>query len=195
MARSRVQRSRTNRAISNFVPLLLLTSSSHAASPYRVWPGSSNPSLLSRQTGSASSSNTTEIRIRNSCSETIWPGVGTQAGKGPETNGFELAAGSVKTLKVSDNWQGRIWGRTNCSFNEDGTRSANGQPSACGTGDCFGVLNCVTTVRFSRPPLPIIFSFLSGRANNTRVLRQLRFSKSHSKQAPIMCNPSTTFLS
>ena len=47
---------------------------------------------------------------------------------------------------MSDNWQGRVWGRTNCSFNEDGTRSANGQPAACGTGDCFGVLNCVTTV-------------------------------------------------
>ena len=84
--------------------------------------------------------------MRNNCGETIWPGIGTQAGKGPTSSGFALASGSVRSLMVSEDWQGRIWGRTNCSFNEDGTRSSSGGAKACETGDCGGVLNCVNTV-------------------------------------------------
>lgn len=146
MARSKITRSC---AMFLVLPLLLLlTPTAHAKS-------SPLGHLWSRQEGTAEEAPidgggdgaTTEIRVRNNCAETIWPGIGNQAGIGPDTNGFELASGSVRTITVSDNWQGRIWGRTNCSFNEDGTRSANGQPAACGTGDCFGVLNCVQTVR------------------------------------------------
>ncbi|GAB7353959.1 hypothetical protein MBLNU459_g4557t2 [Dothideomycetes sp. NU459] len=44
---------------------------------------------------------------------------------------------------VSENWQGRIWGRTNCTFNNQGT--ANGGGKACGTGDCNGALSCSVT--------------------------------------------------
>lgn len=92
--------------------------------------------------------------VSNNCGDTIWPGVGTQAGTGPGTGGFELASGTSNDLMVSADWQGRVWGRTNCSFNVGGTGASNlngnnGAGAACGTGDCGGVLSCVNTVSFS----------------------------------------------
>jgi hypothetical protein len=97
--------------------------------------------------------------ISNNCAETIWPGVGTQAGTGPGTGGFELASGSSNSLMVSADWQGRVWGRTNCSFAVGGKGPSNlngvngGGGAACGTGDCSGVLDCVNTVSFPATPL------------------------------------------
>lgn len=93
--------------------------------------------------------------IENRCAEDLWPGIGTQAGTGPGEGGFLLKAGDTRSLSVSDDWQGRIWGRTNCSFNMEGTRASNlnghdGGGAACITGDCGGVLDCVMTVR--QPP-------------------------------------------
>jgi hypothetical protein len=87
--------------------------------------------------------------ISNLCEDTIWPGIGTQAGTGAGVGGFELASGSSQSFTVSSDWQGRVWGRTNCSFNVAGTGAAinNGAGAACDTGDCGGVLNCVNTVR------------------------------------------------
>jgi len=89
--------------------------------------------------------------VTNMCSETVWPGIGTQAGTGGGTGGFELKPGGTKTLTVSNDWQGRIWGRTNCSFNALGTGASNlngnnGAGRACQTGDCGGKLSCVGTV-------------------------------------------------
>ena len=94
---------------------------------------------------------TKPIIVTNRCSQTIWPGVGTQKGTGGGTGGFELASGKTRELQVSADWQGRIWGRTNCSFNVDGSGASNlngkdGSGAACKTGDCAGVLSCVLTV-------------------------------------------------
>ncbi len=96
---------------------------------------------------------TIPLVVSNLCPNTIWPGVGTQAGTGPGTGGFELATGDSMSLAVSADWQGRVWGRTNCSFNVAGTGAANlngnnGGGAACDSGDCGGVLNCVMTVSF-----------------------------------------------
>ena len=82
--------------------------------------------------------------VANQCSETIYPGILTQSGTGPGTGGFELSPGSSRTLSVSKGWQGRVWGRTNCSFANGGGSSG----PACSTGDCGGV-SCQGTVRFS----------------------------------------------
>jgi hypothetical protein len=54
---------------------------------------------------------------------------------------------------VSPDWQGRIWGRTNCSFNVGGSgpsqlNGVNGNGAECATG----VLDCVNTVSL---PLPL----------------------------------------
>jgi hypothetical protein len=76
--------------------------------------------------------------ITNSCDETIWPGIATQAGAGPESNGFALAPGESKNLTVGSTWQGRCWGRTNCTV--------SGDTATCETGDCLGLLDCQLSV-------------------------------------------------
>lgn len=93
---------------------------------------------------------TVPLVIKSLCSETIYPGIVTQAGTAPSTGGFELQTGQQMNLTVGADWQGRVWGRTNCSFNLQGTGPANaggnnGGGSACGTGDCGGIINCKAT--------------------------------------------------
>lgn len=81
---------------------------------------------------------TIPLTITNKCDSTIWPGIATQAGRGPGIGGFELAQGKSKDLWVSWDWQGRVWGRTNCTV--------NGDSCSCKTGDCFGMLDCEASV-------------------------------------------------
>lgn len=83
----------------------------------------------------AANDNSVQLIVTNGCSDTIWPGIQTDDGNGPDTNGFELPPGSSQNLTVQTNWDGRVWGRTNCTFNSTGYGS-------CLTGDCGGVLNC-----------------------------------------------------
>ena len=91
------------------------------------------------------------LMVTNQCAETIYPGIQTQAGTGPSQSGFLLNTGDSQNLAVSADWQGRVWGRTNCSFNSDGTAPANGQPGqACLTGDCGGTVACNGTVSVGR---------------------------------------------
>ena len=97
--------------------------------------------------------NTVPLVVTNQCTETIYPGVATQAGTSPGTNGFGLAPGATRNLTVGHDWQGRVWGRTNCSFNSAGTGPSNtggnnGGGAACSTGDCFGVVDCKVAVHF-----------------------------------------------
>jgi hypothetical protein len=125
-------------------------------SSYVVPEDGTGAGLLSHESHRYSSKNikrdnSIPIIITNQCSETIWPALASQAGTGPDTGGFELATGNSMNLTVSEDWQGRIWGRTNCSFNANGTGPSNlngnnGAGTACGTGDCNGVLSCVVTV-------------------------------------------------
>ncbi|PQE21275.1 thaumatin family protein [Rutstroemia sp. NJR-2017a WRK4] len=88
--------------------------------------------------------------VTNMCPEPLWPGIGTQAGTGPGVGGFMLGMGETKSLTVSPDWQGRIWGRTNCSFAPGGNSASNangnnGAGAACMTGDCGGRLDCAVT--------------------------------------------------
>lgn len=96
--------------------------------------------VLSRE----DASNNTPLLVSNMCEETIYPGIITQAGTGPSSAGFELTPGTNKSQTVSEDWQGRVWGRTNCTFNSQGT--SNGGGKACGTGDCNGAVSCSVTV-------------------------------------------------
>ena len=87
------------------------------------------------------------LSIENRCKEVIYPGIVTQSGTGPSVGGFRLGTGESRELTVSADWQGRVWGRTNCSFNSAGTGPSNngglnGGGRACGTGDCGGIVNC-----------------------------------------------------
>lgn len=91
----------------------------------------------------------TPLLVTNSCPDDIWPGISTQSGNGPELTGFKLSPGETKNQTVSEDWQGRVWGRTNCSFNDDGSGPASGHGKACYSGDCNGVLNCQVGVSIS----------------------------------------------
>ncbi|KAL1801098.1 hypothetical protein ACET3X_001440 [Alternaria dauci] len=84
----------------------------------------------------------TPLLVTNHCPESIWPGISTQSGTGPGENGFKLEPGETKNQTVSEDWQGRVWGRTNCTFNSDGSAAESGRGRACGSGDCNGALNC-----------------------------------------------------
>jgi hypothetical protein len=97
------------------------------------------------------------LKITNKCQETIWPGIATQHGVGPGTGGFELASGDSRNFWVGPTWQGRAWGRTNCTV--------NGDSCTCKTGDCFGKLDCEFTVSFTRYQLftfVLILSLIVG---------------------------------
>lgn len=89
--------------------------------------------------------------ITNKCSSTIWPGIATQNGEGPELGGFELRQGKARRLWVSSDWQGRVWGRTNCTV--------KGNSASCKTGDCVGKLNCEFSVSAA--------SLRAGQVTNT----------------------------
>lgn len=89
------------------------------------------------------------FRITNHCPVDIYPAIQTQAGEGPAFGGYHAVPGNTTNFNVSGSWQGRIWARTNCTFNANGT-SLNGTGNACLTGDCEGLLNCDGTVRRAR---------------------------------------------
>ncbi|KAJ9155470.1 Osmotin, thaumatin-like protein [Pleurostoma richardsiae] len=111
----------------------------------------------------ASSNNTVPLVVTNNCPDTIWPGINTQSGSGPGTGGFELGAGLAKAMEVSHDWVGRVWGRTNCTFNSNGTGPANATASAsCLTGDCSGKLDCDSS---GTPPATLAEFTLSGGVN------------------------------
>ena len=86
---------------------------------------------------------TRPLNVLNQCAEPIWAAFATQAGTGPGSGGFKLDVGQSRNQQVSPDWQGRVWGRTNCSFNAAGTGAAGSNGwGACTTGDCGGLLSC-----------------------------------------------------
>lgn len=86
------------------------------------------------------------LKVTNKCDEDIYPGIQTQGGTGPPLSGFLLKPGASNSQMVGADWNGRVWARTNCSFNAQGTASANGTGPACRTGDCGGAVACSSTV-------------------------------------------------
>jgi hypothetical protein len=98
------------------------------------------------------------FRVTNYCPVDIYPAIETQAGTGPLFGGFHAVSGNTTNFSVSADWQGRIWARTNCSFNANGTGpdqpgGLDGTGKACLTGDCGGIISCKGTVSVihSRP--------------------------------------------
>lgn len=89
------------------------------------------------------STSTVPLVVANWCPDTIYPGILTQGGTGPSAGGFALTTNANKSMTVSSDWQGRVWGRTNCSFSSSGQGTGN-NGQACTTGDCAGALACTT---------------------------------------------------
>lgn len=91
------------------------------------------------------------FKITNNCPVDIYPAIQTQAGTGPGFGGYLATPANTTSFQVSADWQGRIWARTNCTFNANGTAPGvtgglNGTGEACLTGDCGGILDCQGTV-------------------------------------------------
>lgn len=105
------------------------------------------------------------IQVTNNCGEDIYPAITTQGGNGPPDSGFRLRPGESNSQMVSSNWQGRVWARTNCSFNADGTAPANGASGpACLTGDCGGTVACTGA---GTPPASLAEFTLATSAGQT----------------------------
>lgn len=86
------------------------------------------------------------IRVTNNCREDIYPAVFTQHGVGPQDTGFGLSPDDFRDITVSADWQGRIWGRTNCTNGtDDNSRTGQGW-QRCTTGDCGMFPGCQGTV-------------------------------------------------
>ncbi|KAL1876403.1 hypothetical protein VTK73DRAFT_9342 [Phialemonium thermophilum] len=133
------------------------------------------------------------LRVTNHCPETIWPGIHTQAGVGPGTGGFELLPGTNKTVHVGTSWQGRVWGRTNCTFNANGTGPgdalvANGMGASCMTGDCFGKLDC--TVAGAAPATLAEFN-MKGGSSGTQTFYDISLVDGYNLPIGIVYIPSS----
>jgi hypothetical protein len=73
------------------------------------------------------------VTFVNRTLETIW--VAATPGSVSGRTGWKLAAGTSLTVQVSNNYNGRIWGRTGCRFDAHGH-------GHCQTGDCGGLFEC-----------------------------------------------------
>jgi hypothetical protein len=126
--------------------------------------------------------------VSNQCSESIWPAIETQGGTGAGTGGFLLEPGTSRNLTVGGDWTGRVWGRTNCSFNANGTGPSSGSGAACTTGDCNGLLSCVGPVRLSLTTQDYILMLY-------REMHQRRLQSGIWKEEMEICKLSTIYRS
>ncbi|KAJ6405271.1 hypothetical protein OIU84_013275 [Salix udensis] len=89
--------------------------------------------LLMISSGPRMIQSTRIFTIVNYCQETVWPGI-TQ-GDNFNGGGFELKSGQSIVFTAPVGWNGRIWGRTGCKFDQNGSGS-------CKTGACGTSLKC-----------------------------------------------------
>jgi predicted Ser/Thr protein kinase len=81
-------------------------------------------------------SEATTFYITNRCPYTIWPAAV------PIGGGMQLDTGKAWTLNTGETNSTRLWARTGCSFDGNGT-------GTCQTGDCGGLLACKA---YGQPP-------------------------------------------
>ncbi|KAF5450767.1 hypothetical protein F2P56_031094 [Juglans regia] len=89
--------------------------------------------LLILSSGTKLSESARVFTIINNCKETIWPAV--TPGENFNGGGFELKPGQSIVLTAPVSWSGRIWGRTGCKFDSNGS-------GKCQTGACGSSLKC-----------------------------------------------------
>ncbi|XP_027080770.1 protein P21-like [Coffea arabica] len=93
------------------------------------------------------------FEIQNNCAYTVWAAATPGGGR-------RLTTGQTWTVNVAATTAGqtgRIWARTNCTFNSNGTGS-------CQTGDCGGILRC-TVDGVHAPPVTLAEYSLNGFNN------------------------------
>ncbi|MFT3776026.1 MAG: thaumatin family protein [Minicystis sp.] len=96
----------------------------------------STPSTSSSGTGGGQSGAGHYVTFKNACQQTIWAAaLNAPEYDLPEKGGWKLDPGQSYTITLPDAWGGRFWGRTGCTFDQNG----NGK---CDTADCGGKLEC-----------------------------------------------------
>jgi len=73
--------------------------------------------------------------VKNNCSQTVWVGAFSSNQPQPNSGGWALAAGASSSVAIANGWNGRFWGRRNCTFDASGA-------GMCETGDCGRGLLC-----------------------------------------------------
>ncbi|PWW71931.1 Osmotin, thaumatin-like protein [Tuber magnatum] len=101
---------------------------------------------------------TRNIKITNNCPEDLYPAIIGSDGTPLGETGFYLASNDARTVVVPSSWVGRVWARTNCTFDGNGR-------GHCGTGDCDKKLVCGTTS--GEKPHTIAEFTVSGYKNET----------------------------
>ncbi|KAL6873929.1 hypothetical protein ACP4OV_014011 [Aristida adscensionis] len=93
--------------------------------------------------------------VTNNCGYTVWPGILSNAGVSPPpTTGFALSPGQSLAVSVESAWSGRMWGRTLCATDSNGS-------FRCATGDCgSGAVEC--SGRGAAPPATLAEFTLAG---------------------------------
>ncbi|WP_220209623.1 thaumatin family protein [Reticulibacter mediterranei] len=92
----------------------------------------------SRSSASFAASSTQRIvTLTNATQHTVWAvSTGNPGYTPPDAGEWKLARGQTITLTYPSIWNGRIWARTGCSFDD-----VSGQGS-CETGDCGNGITC-----------------------------------------------------
>ncbi|KAL8281243.1 hypothetical protein RQP46_006277 [Phenoliferia psychrophenolica] len=58
-----------------------------------------------------------KMTIINKCTYTVWPASAASIGTAPtQDTGWEQKAGATVSFTLPEQWNGRLWGRTNCDF-------------------------------------------------------------------------------
>lgn len=99
------------------------------------------PCWIGQNSSTNSTTNTKTFTLVNNCKEPIWPAIITR-GYNNHGAGFTLKEGQTALYNAPAGWSGRIWARTGCNFDKNGT-------GTCQTGSCGTSLNCT---RPSDPP-------------------------------------------
>ncbi|XP_076954991.1 pathogenesis-related thaumatin-like protein 3.5 [Bidens hawaiensis] len=73
------------------------------------------------------------FKIINDCNETVWPAI--TPGENFDGGGYALQANDSRVHTAPIGWSGRIWGRTKCKFDNNGS-------GTCLTGQCGSSLHC-----------------------------------------------------
>jgi hypothetical protein len=75
------------------------------------------------------------ITFVNKASQTVWPAAQASDQHPLAVTGWVLPPGATLSFLIPDHYNGRIWGRTGCSFDAAGH-------GHCVTGDCNGKFQC-----------------------------------------------------
>lgn len=102
---------------------------------------------------------TRKITVYNRCSFNVWPALFTSAGTAPNhATGWVAKPHTRESFTASEDWNGRVWGRTDCDFSSGSTL-----PQTCQTGGCNGGLECATSGGTGVPPATLAeFNFNGG---------------------------------